>query len=461
MLTKQSLYALFDLNVASHAPLIVVYTEQPLPRLNYVCQFIFEKALNVPFRITHDLKEFETTNNSLRINYSETAQALESFQVLPSGLLHQKGVSEIKPTTVLKNGMIYFYPSATESGNVKRCDFDVFSAVFYCISRMEEWQKYERDIHQRFEAPSSFLYQQKFHLKPVVDIWIEELKSALKAVYPEVKFPEKKFKTISTIDVDNLFAFKAKGWMRTLGASARDVLNRDFFNLKLRWQVVLGRKRDPFDVYADISEFCFEQRIPLIWFFLFNTGNAYDRTVNPRSNAFLRVFRALKENHALFGLHPSYHSSFKKEILRNELKSLSEKSNEPITLSRQHYLRFDIRTTPALLLREGIIADFTMGFASYPGFRAGTSRPFHYYDFDQESASELLFVPFCAMDGAYTVYDLADPDAALSSMLNLAKEVKKINGFFITVFHERTFFDHLYMGYGTLYKKLHSGVKEL
>lgn len=280
-------------------------------------------------------------------------------------------------------------------------------------------------------------------------------------IYPDVTFPEKKFKTISTIDVDNLFAFKSKGWMRSLGASIRDVLKRDFVNLRLRWQVLAGLKKDPFDVYKEVSEFCFEERIPLICFFLFNTGNAYDRTVSPKSNAFLKVFRDLRENHALFGLHPSYHSAYKTGMLRSELENLSKKSSERITLSRQHYLRFDIRTTPALLLKEGIMVDFTMGFASYPGFRAGTSRPFHYYDFAKEASTELLFVPFCAMDGAYTVYDLADPDAALNSMLHLAKEVKKVNGLFITVFHERTFFDHLYMGFGTLYKKLHSRVKEL
>lgn len=461
MLTKQSLYTLFDLNVASQAPLIEIYTEQHLPRLNYVCQFIFELTLNVPFRIIHDLEEFETINNSLKINYSETACTAQFFQVVPSGLLQQKEISEAKPSAIVKNGMIYFYPSNAKPESEKLCHFDVFSAVFYCISRMEEWQQFEQDIHQRFEAPSSFLYQHKFHLKPVVDIWIEELRSDLKAIYPNVKFPEKKFKTISTIDVDNLFAFKSKGWMRTLGASARDILKRDFVNLRLRWMVMAGLMNDPFDVYKEVSEFCFEERIPLIWFFLFNTGNAYDRTVNPRSNSFLKVFSDLKENHALFGLHPSYYSAYKNGVLKSELENLSQKSNEHITLSRQHYLRFDIRTTPALLLKEGIIADFTMGFASYPGFRAGTSRPFQYYDFTKEAPTDLLFVPFCAMDGAYTVYDLADPDAALNSMLRLAKEVKQVNGLFITVFHERTFFDHLYMGFGTLYKKLHSRVKEL
>lgn len=460
MLTQQSLHTLFDLNVASHAPLIEIYTEQRLPRLNYVCQFIFEHALNVPFRITQDLKEFEIAKG-LKINYSERALTATSFHISPSGLLQVKGINEEKPSTAIKNGMIYFYPSPTKTENQQVCDFDIFSAVFYCISRMEEWQKFERDIHQRFEASSSFLYQQKFHLKPVVDVWIEELRSALMLIYPDVTFPEKKFKTISTIDVDNLFAFKSKGWMRSLGASIRDVLKRDFVNLRLRWQVLAGLKKDPFDVYKEVSEFCFEERIPLICFFLFNTGNAYDRTVSPKSNAFLKVFRDLRENHALFGLHPSYHSAYKTGMLRSELENLSKKSSERITLSRQHYLRFDIRTTPALLLKEGIMVDFTMGFASYPGFRAGTSRPFHYYDFAKEASTELLFVPFCAMDGAYTVYDLADPDAALNSMLHLAKEVKKVNGLFITVFHERTFFDHLYMGFGTLYKKLHSRVKEL
>jgi hypothetical protein len=65
------------------------------------------------------------------------------------------------------------------------------------------------------------------------------------------------------------------------------------------------------------------------------------------------------------------------------------------------------------------------------------------------------------MDGVYTVYQHTDPDAALKDMLRLAAEVEQVKGFFTTVFHERSFSDHLYKGFGTLYKKLHAEAKEI
>ncbi len=96
-----------------------------------------------------------------------------------------------------------------------------------------------------------------------------------------------------------------------------------------------------------------------------------------------------------------------------------------------------------------------MGFASQIGFRAGTSQPFYYYDFSVEKKSELLFVPFCAMDGAYFVYNKITQSEALDSLMKMAKEVKKVNGLFISVFHERTFYSELYNGFGDVYKTLH------
>ena len=214
-------------------------------------------------------------------------------------------------------------------------------------------------------------------------------------------------------------------------------------------------------MYDSVSDFCFEKKIPLIYFFLFKTGTKYDRTVKPESSAYQTVFNSLKENHALLGLHPSYNAAYEKVQLSTEVNDLSRKSGQQISISRQHYLRFDIRSTPGLLMENGILADFTMGFASSPGFRAGTSHPFYYYDFNHEKKSELLFVPFCVMDGAYTVYGKMDSELAYRSMMELAGEIKKVKGLFTSVFHERSFYDHLYPGFGTLYKKLHSALKEL
>lgn len=105
-------------------------------------------------------------------------------------------------------------------------------------------------------------------------------------------------------------------------------------------------------------------------------------------------------------------------------------------------------------MKEGIKADFTMGFASAPGFRAGTSHPFYYYDFHHEKSSDLLMVPFCAMDGAYTHYTPVDAETAYQSMMSLVQSIKIQGGFFTFVYHERSFYNHLYKDYGNLYKKI-------
>ncbi|WP_317900141.1 DUF7033 domain-containing protein [Aurantibacillus circumpalustris] len=456
MLSNPYLKTLLDLNVEEADSLFIIYAEQPTKRFSYTCGFIFNHFLKSNYKITSDVLEFKTSKH-FKINYSH--QKIEgAFQLIPQGLLNEIAITPIKPIPSFKNEMIYFYENNIE--NV--FSYDVFSAVFYFISRYEEWQDFKPDVHGRFEADASLLFQNKFHLKPVVDSWITELTESLKDFYPTLNLPAKTFKIISTIDVDNLYAYRAKGLIRTIGAGIKDMLKLDFKNLKERILVISGRKKDPFDIYEDVSNFCFESKIPLIYFFLFRTGTKYDRTVNPETSCYQSVFQSLKKNYALIGLHPSYHSSVNKDLLISEKNKLTEKVEEKITLSRQHYLRFNIRTTPKQLIENGFDTDFTMGFASSPGFRAGTSHPFYYYDFEvEQSNSKLLFVPFCMMDGVYTVYKNTSAEAAYTEMLTIAKEIKKVKGLFISVFHERTFFDHLYKGYGTLYKNLHLKLKEL
>lgn len=454
---QADLDSVFNTRIEPKAPEVLIYSSADSPRLRYVCGFIFNHVLAVNFRITSNEDELSALT-SAGINYSEKIIS-GTVQIIPHSLLFEKGVSGGHPDAVTKENKIWFFETKNSDNTVFH--FDIFSAVFYFISRYEEWQNIQKDQHGRFEAKESLLFKHKFHLKPVVDHWILELRTYMRSVFPDFKFPDKKFRLISTIDVDNLYAYKAKGFTRILGATLKDLSKFDFKNLAQRLSVLSGRSPDPFDVYDEVSVFCKENEIPLFFFFLFHTGTRYDRTVDPASEAFKKVFEVLKKNKAIIGLHPSYNAAFTGGMLENELKSLISQADEKITLSRQHFLRFDIKTTPNLLLQCDIKTDFSMGFASMPGFRAGTSHPFSYYDFDKESETELLFVPFCGMDGAYFVYDTVNPDDAFQSLLDLALEVKKTQGYFISVFHERTFSNHLYPGFGPLYKKLHVKLKEL
>jgi hypothetical protein len=429
--------------VADNAPEINIYCPAFSARLEYTCRFIFRQVLKVNYKLV------SKTEGRAHINYS--AENIEAaVQVLPAGLLSETSVSTVQPIPTIKDGRAYFFPSEKSSG----MPYDIFSAVFFFISRYEEWQPYEKDAHGRFEAASAILFEHNLDLVPWVDRWIAELRDLLNDRFPALDIPQPEFRQLMTIDVDNLYAYRSKGIVRTCGGIVKDSLRGDFKGLGERLRVLSGAQKDPFDIYAEVSSECKSRNIPIAFFFLYGGNTKYDRSIGPSPEAYGPAFLALAENQAFIGLHPSYNTFDSQQVLAQELSLLRRHSGSDVNCSRQHYLRFDIKETPYIMLRSGIRADFSMGFASSPGFRAGTAYPFYYYDFKSEAATELLFVPFCAMDGAYTTYSKATADEALRSLKGLQTEVRKTGGWFVTVYHERTFSERLYPGYARVFKEL-------
>jgi hypothetical protein len=448
-LELSSLNKLFQLVPPKNAPEFIIYSSKFSDRLTYVSKFIFEGVLNCKCSVT-DNKQVFKNSAAFKISYS-THSEKEIINISPYDLLFKTGVDEnYRPKGTLKNGLFYLHTSDSS------CDlgYDIFASVFYFISRYEEWQPFQKDKHDRFELDQSILFKDQVHLKPVVNLWIEEFKKALIKFYPELRFPNKRFQYISTIDVDNLYAYKYKGSYRVMGASGRDMITFKINNLLRRFKVLQGKANDPFDIYEEISALTKQKNIPLFYFFLQRTGTEYDRTVDPHSLAFKEVFEKLNKADVAYGLHPSYDAYKNDALLKEELGIMNSNSGKQITLSRQHYLRFNIKTTPQQLIAHGMKADFSMGFASGAGYRAGTFTPFYYYDLQNEKTTELLMVPFAIMDGVYFVYSQTDPAEAKKQILQLAEEARGLNGIFVSVFHERTFDEALYPGFGELYRFL-------
>ena len=206
----------FNINLQGKQTCIFIFSERNTKRLNFTLGFVFNRVLGINFSIMNDIEEFKAING-FKINYSQQL-INQSLQIIPNGLLDESEITQIKPLPFYKNNLIYFYED--KKGEL---GFELFSAVFYFISRYEEWQNFEPDQHFRFEASSSILFKYNFHLKPVVDYWILELKNKLKHLYPTIQMPDKKFEIISTIDVDNLYAFKNKNIFRIIGASIKDI----------------------------------------------------------------------------------------------------------------------------------------------------------------------------------------------------------------------------------------------
>lgn len=429
---------------------IYVYSKHNSIRLNYTCQFIFNHVLKCNFKLITSINDFENYKGpkiNYSLNYINASINIPESEFLNNACpINNKLNIEIENTTkfiLFKNENINF-----------EFNFDLFSAVFACISRYEEWVNTDFDNHNRFEIKSSIFYKNNCHLEPIVDEWIMQLKKIIEKKY-NCNLCNNSFKQISTIDIDNLYAYKHKGFVRNFGGLVKDLFKLKFKLILQRISVCLNITKDPFDVYEQIIKYLNNTKTDVVFFYLLNTGNTFDRTLNPLNKAFKENIKKISKL-VLTGLHPSYYSSIHKEILNREVNLFKELTGNEVKISRQHYLKFDIKSTPNWLQNNNIQADFTMGFASKVGFRAGTSYPFYYFDFKTNMPLKLLAVPFCAMDGAYTIYESTQHDNAIKQLLQLKDKVKNVGGLFITVFHERTFSTLHYNNASQLFYQLYN-----
>ena len=426
---------------------VIIYTPQITNRLTFTCDFIFKQGLKVNYSLTENEKEF-TDSPLAKINYSER-EFKNTLNILPSGLLIETDTRVFKRPHHKQNNLIYFFATPERDFH-----FDVFSCVFYFVSRYEEWLPFVADKHGRFESRASLLYILSAHKKPMVDYWVLDLKNYLLKLFPDLKFPEKKFRYISTIDVDNVFAYKAKPFSRSMGASAKDFLNLNFESIIERIKTIYFLKKDPFDAYDLQVELSEKFNIPLLYFFLYRNNTEHDRTIDPNHPQFKKVLKKLKEKKIDIGIHPSYFSSTETKLFKTETDLLRQNSEQSIAFSRQHYLRWEVGSTAQHLTDAGIKYDFTMGYAGDIGFRAGTSLPFYYFDFENNVQLPLMTIPFAVMDGAFYTYQQIKPKDAEKDILEMANEVKKVNGLFVTIFHDRTFGTNFFPGWRALYIRL-------
>lgn len=430
--------------------MLFIYTEHITPRLQYTCDFIFNRVIPTPYEFVSDQIVFENIKGA-KLNYSKK-EILSSFQVIPNGLLFETGIKEQNNISSGTQRKFRLYANS-------QCDmlFDVFSAVFYMISRYEEYLLFQVDSHERFEASQSILYKHDCLDIPIVDIWCFELKQKLQLAFPELKFEKREFKYISTIDVDNNYAYLGKSIYRFFGASVKDILKRNFKQFRQRKNVILRKEKDPFDAYAEQIELSRKSGNALIYFFLtIDKQTDRDRSVPSHHPLFWKILDVVRDQ-SIIGIHPSYYSECEKKMT-SEKEKLKTILGFDVEKSRQHYLRFNIRTTPQWLIDNGIKEDYTMGFASHYGFRAGTCTPFQYYNLEKEEVTTLDMFPFAFMDSVFYDYLKMSPVESEILMKSIIREVKEVQGLLISVWHDRSFSEFHFPEWKAIYSRLQNSL---
>lgn len=392
--------------------------------------------------VIDDLQLYQA-HRSEKINYSAERILNDELFIQSTGLLQQNDIRRQQIDCFEWNGTKAFFKTEDDVG------FDLFSAVFYCISRYEEYLEYEPDAYGRYAHWNSVAWKNTFLNQPVVDVWLQYFNQHLQKKFTNYKPPITSCKLIPTYDIDIAWSYKYKGFWRSFGA----FLNKPSTLIK-RLNVISGSEPDPFDSYEWLEQLQKTYQLNPVYFFLVaEERGELDKNISPKQKAFQRLIMQTKQ-HAFIGLHPSVHSNTAKECLGKEKNTLQQIIHAPVTKSRHHYLKFYVPHSYRELVAAGITDDYSMGYGTVNGFRASTCNSFLWFDLEKEQTTSLRIHPFAYME-ANSFYELRhSPAEALAELKQLFEEVKKVNGTIITIFHNQFLgTDTMFPGWKEMYEE--------
>ncbi len=390
-------------------------------RLEYVCRQIFNRWLNVDFEICQQ-ENLKVDANDAVINYSKST-INNALNITPNGLMQQTRLIDVITDW---NGE-HLFPTDCEFG------FDIFSAVFYLISRYEEYGCGIADKHGRYKPENSVLFKQGLLQTPVVDKWVEELRLALNNKFG-ISIPKHTPENLTTTDVDNVYAFRNKSIIRHLISSAYHLLKGDISEIKQRWKSVLHIEDDPFFNIEEVAQRLADETPNNVIFFHCGCYGKFDKkTIIPS----LRYWKAKQriDKQIVVGLHVSYRAASNDMALRLEKWALEKCLGRPVTKCRFHYLKFALPYGYERLEAFGFTDDYSMAYSNVAGYRAGTSRSFTFYNIEKEKETKLTVHPLIVMDKTLRSNMNLSVDEAYNYIDTLKKVCNTAGGDFTTLFH--------------------------
>ncbi len=405
--------------------MLLIYTHKITPRFSFVMKQLFTRILGIEITFATQVEDF-IKHTGPKITY--TKQPLQNeFFVRSNDLLFEQGINDIQINISDWDGIPCFFFAGERSA----VPFDIFSASFYLLSRYEEYLPHVKDIHGRFPPRESMAYKNNFLKIPVVDLWAFKLLEELKRRFPDIQDNRRSYSYTSIIDVTTSHCFAYRGFLRGAAGLFADLFTFRLGRVGQRIGVWFDPKKDPYDNFQQLIALHKKYRVRNKFFFQFADYSTYDKNVSPNSNRFKFLIKSIAD-YSMVSLAASYSSFQDIELLKKERKRLANVINRPVNFSRMRYNRVDVPQTYRNLIEAEFTDDYTMGYTHETGFRAGTCTPFHFYDINLEIQQPIRLHPFAVHDYAFA--NVRNKEEILDRVAALYRQVKRVNGEFITVF---------------------------
>jgi len=411
--------------------MLLVYTYKVNNRIRHIFNLIFHDLLQIDLNFTTKASEFIAYDGP-KINYSFHKLGDEIY-FFPANLLFETEIKQQTIEFVEFDGIKCPFPVFKDS----YFPFDPFAAAFYLTTRYEEYLPFRKDKYDRFDASESLAFNLGFLKKPMVNIWANKIAVIIHDRFPQLIFPERKYRFIPTIDIDSAWAYKQKGFIRNCAGYLKSLIELNFQEITDRTKVITGIEKDPFDTFAFQFELLKKYNLKPIYFILFAGYGQFDKNINVFNRKFQSLIKSIAD-YAEVGIHPSFASNSEPQKLYTEINNLKGVLNREVTKSRQHFLKINFPSTFRNLIEADIAEDYTLGFASEIGFRASICDPFYFYDLDLERETPLRLFPFAIMEGTLRDYQNVSAPDSLNHIKPIIDEVKAVKGTFISLWHNES-----------------------
>ncbi len=401
-------------------------------RLTFITGLLIRDMLGIEVQITTSGDEFRSYAGPKLCYASEPAA--DGIFIASHGLLGEDGISRQEVNVTYIDGVPILFGHMNSLADLT---FDPLAAAFYMVTRYEEYLPHHTDKHGRFLATESLAWKGAFLDKPVLHFWADILARKLQQRYPGMTFRSQAYRYVPTIDIDHAFCYRERNLTRTLGGIGRDFLSGHLQEIMLRIQVLRGTAADPYDNYNFIRKVHEGSPENPLYFVLFADYGGDDNNVKVTAPSFHALLRDLDLNHGV-GIHPSMASGQSFNTLRSEFSGLSKVLDRDVTISRQHFLHLSMPRTYQSLIRLGISDDYSMGFASHPGFRAGIAMPFDFFDLTSNSATSLVVHPVSIMDVTMKDYLRLSNNECIQTISGIIRTIKSVNGEFVSLWHNES-----------------------
>lgn len=321
----------------------------------------------------------------------ETWLAFPPFDALPAGEALWRD----------RRGQVVACRVPSPAGTV-RFAFDLVSPARRLLARREE-RPGPRDILDRYRPESSWMAEWDLFGEPVTDRLGAMLRGAIAeaigaagaATARVLPWPRaESFAITLTHDQDQSIE-----WMRRLARHGLQSLRGGAGGRAGGFRLFVRDVREGAVSPTLLSERVVRQEaehgIRSTFFFLAVDRDRFARRYRVESPPFRRFLREIGERGFAVGLHGGLDTYRSADGLRIERATVTDALGREVFGVRQHYARLRIPETWWAQREAGFRYDASLGYPETPGFRAGTSFPFHPHEVE-----DFVVVPFHGMDRA-------------------------------------------------------------